>query len=186
MSRIALLFVVVSASALAEPVPALPAALVGLEARHDVVERWARALGDLHPLDPRALASLDEEGLRALCVLARDRGQKVALRARAVALLPARPSALVDAVLQEARRDPEREVRLAAAWAQGLLLRGQPGSLGFVRGLLDDAEPHMRETGVHLLFRLHPEEAPAIAAAHLATEQDPALRALVERRLRHL
>lgn len=148
-----------------------------------IVERWAEALLDPHPLSPRILGALDDEGVRALCALARDEARPLAVRARAIALLPARPSTLVDATLSALREAPERELRVQAAWSQGARASGQDGSLALLAAMLDDEEPRVREAAIHLLLRLHPREAPALLSEQLSREPDEAVRARLLRRL---
>lgn len=146
--------------------------------------RMLRLCGDLHAVSPQALARLSAEERRALAAIALDEGRPVYVRARAVAFLGARVDALAEAVWERARRDVHREVRLQAAWAQGLARAREGRGLAFARALLDDPDPRLREVAVHLLFLTAKDEAPEVAEEQLASERDPVVRALLERRLR--
>jgi hypothetical protein len=139
-----------------------------------------------HALDEAQLLRLAAEGPelhRAFAALALDEGRPLFVRARATSLLGVRADALAFAVWRAQRRAPERELRVQAAWAEGLA-RGEtePGR-GFARALLDSPDRSLREVGIQLLARGASPAGLAAIRAHNERERDARLRALIHRRL---
>ncbi len=135
-----------------------------------------------HALAPAQLDQLGEEDVRVLRALARDRDRPLWLRARAVSLAGVRPSAETRALWRELRSAPEGELRVEAAWAEGLSLAQEPQRTFAIR-LLQDEEPAVREAGAHLLAIAGGEAARAFAQEHLRTEPDVVVRAVLSRKL---
>lgn len=146
------------------------------------VERMAELCTTHHALPAAAIARLDDEDVLALQVLARDRERPLWLRARAVTLAGARPSDAVHAMWREMRSAPERELRIQAAWAEGLA-GGAQHRRGFAARLLHDDDARLREVGAHLLAIAGGERALTVARERIAIEEDAGVRAVLSRKI---
>lgn len=129
------------------------------------------------------VAKMTRAEQRALIAIARDAKQSVYARARALGLCGAIPDDAAFALWREARAWPQRELRVQAAWAEGLARKRGPRFLPYARALLAEEEAHLREVGVHLLFIEGSAAAIALAKQHAAIEPDPVVAKLLARRL---
>lgn len=131
----------------------------------------------------RDVAKMTAAEHAALVAIARDPKQPVYARARAIGLVGARPDDAAHALWRDARAWPQRELRVQAAWAQGLAAKRTKAFAPTVAALLADDEAHIREVGVQLLFLDGSAASVATAKAHSEREADPVVRKLIERRL---
>lgn len=157
----------------------------GQERPADRVARMARLSSTHHAIPADALASLDDADLAALRSLARDRERPLWLRLRALVLAGARPSEETRALWAALRQAPERELRVQAAWAEGLSRAGRD-RVTYAAGLLDDGDEALREAGAHLLAiatKNDERRVLAIARARLPLEGSERVRAVLRRKV---
>lgn len=149
----------------------------------DTRDRMRQSAAAIEGVSPEAVSGMTLGEQAALIAMARDTNERLYVRARAIGLVGALPNAEAEALWAAARTWPERELRVQAAWAQGLARRRTVEGFTFAKGLLTESESHLREVGVHLLFLLDTPQAVDVATDHLATESDPVIRRLIDRRL---
>jgi hypothetical protein len=149
----------------------------------DAAGRMRDAARAIEPV--RDVAKMTPAEQAALIAIARDPKQPVYARARAIGLVGALPNDAARALWRDARAWEPRELRVQAAWAQGLsVVKDEKAFAAFTASLLSDDEAHLREVAVQLLFVEGSATSVARAKQHATTETDPVVQQLLARRLR--
>ena len=133
------------------------------------------------PLDMGALVKLSPPEREHLIDVVTDVNALMYLRVRALQALSVVPDARVQALWHRAW--PERELRVQAAWCEGVWSLAQHTGIVFAQSLLRSDDDHLREVGLQLLFLDDTPRALALVRAHQAAEHDVTLQRLMARKL---
>jgi len=134
-----------------------------------------------HAVPNEEIAALSTDELTQLFVIARDPQISTSERVRALGLIGTRgntPEA--EALWQEMRQSPERELRIQAAYAQAA---AQPSDAlaDFIQTLLKDKDKDIREVGIRSMFALKLPQAVELARHQLPIETDSTLKLLLNK-----